>query len=94
MGGYPLGIVISPRREGVKALCVRLTASGKIYLNSLRDQAMQSKKDIRDYIFYYQVLFEISDESCTVIDFREKEEVISTLTRFIASGQTDTCGIN
>ena len=97
IAGYSLGVVISPRGEGAKVLFVRLTYSGKMYLNQLREEAMRRGLDTRGYIlqhiplcqsmkFYYQVPFYVSPEPTTVIDLRDGEKVIRSLNQFIASG--------
>ena len=48
------------------------------------------RSNLSDGIKYcYQIPFEISSESCTVVDLRTPSEVINQLKRFILSGDAD-----
>ena len=101
MCGYSFGMVISPRREGIKVLCFRLTEEGKAHLNYLREEAVKRREpNVRRYMidnlapdikYYYQVPFEVSSEPYTVADTRSEDEVIDALRRFIAKGGSGNC---
>ena len=86
----------------MKVLCVSLTPAGKSHLDDLRAEAMRLGEDPRKYIiahipetpprtYYHQVPFDVSDESCTLVDLRQREKVIKTLGKYAESGNADTC---
>jgi len=97
---YSFGIVLSPRRKGVKALVVALTDFGFRIVQNLVKRADTSKEDrlkiLRENIYkypggiYYQIPFETVPDACTVVDLRRRVEVTSQLQDFIDSGDADT----
>ena len=100
MCGHSFGIVLSPRREGAKALCVALTREGKAHIDHLREEACKSKIDPRNHIishlrddikYYYQIPFITSSEPSIVVDLRSSDEVAGRLMQFILSGKADKC---
>ena len=101
---HSFGIVLSPKREGVKALCVWLTEIGFVRIREWFIEARtRNDPDERSYVvsklssstieFYCQIPFRTSAEQCLVADLRSKEEVINQLKDFIDSGTADTCWI-
>ena len=105
---YPnlFAVVLSPREEGLKALCVRLTKAGR---NKVRDYFLmegdspldRAIEHVRQRIsdsaeeFYCQIPFILSEEeSCQVVDLRDEHEVIGQLRHFIISGNADDCWVS
>ena len=89
--GKSFGIVISPRQEGVKALCVHLTDEAFVRMKRYEEIA---DGDLKGYLktrlreglentFYCQIPFQISSVPCTVADVRDSEEVVGQLSSFI-----------
>jgi len=94
-------IVLSPRKKGVKALCVHLTDAGFAKLNtywpmtnsspSLRNEGFfkfaSSRIHESSCTFYCQIPFRIIDEDPDFIaaDFREDAEVTGQLNDFVSS---------
>jgi len=85
------GIVLSPRREGVKALCVHLTDEEYERMKSYEAIA---QGDLLSYAsariklgynnsFYCQIPFLVRDLACSVVDLRTTEEVVGQLSAFI-----------
>jgi len=92
------GIVLSPREQGIKALCVHLTEDGYSKLKNYYELAKSNTKffqyacaRINDSCdtYYCQIPFVISPDATTVADLRSSEEVIGQLTNFYHSGQTE-----
>ena len=96
------GIVLSPRGEGLKALCVHLTQNGFRLVARFCQEATRMKVDVMQYALsqisasheklYCQVPFDISSEPCHVVYLRGKE-VVHQLRDFIISGKADECWI-
>ena len=96
------GIVLSPRGEGLKALCVHLTQKGFRLVARFCQEATRMKVDVMQYALsqisasheklYCQVPFDISSEPCHVVYLRGKE-VVQQLRDFIISGKADECWI-
>ena len=98
------GIVLSPKLDGVKALCVRLTGEGFANMRKWFDEAKQSgTADENEYVslklheatikLYSQIPFVASADSCQVVDLRSKEEVVDQLRDFIETGRPDVSWI-
>jgi len=97
------GKVLSPRQQGVKALCVRISREGFEELEGLRmgyrGDSRQQFPSIREYMvsqfqksntkFYYQIPFTLSPEPCTLVDFRRSEEISEPIKDFLAHGHAD-----
>lgn len=98
------GIVLSPKGEGLKALCVHLTQPGiaqvaEYFREAATAQASGIASDATLYVcsrihdsgkkFYCQIPIGISDDSCEVVDLRSELEVSSQLRHFIFSNQAD-----
>ena len=83
--------MISPRTEGIKALCVKLTEPGYQEIERLSMEAIRQKKKkktVREHVFA-SIPFDISTEPCYVVDLRSYSEVTTQLTDFILSGDAD-----
>ena len=98
------GIVLSPKGEGLKALCVHMTQPGiaqvaEYFREAATAQASGIASDATLYVcsrihdsgkkFYCQIPIGISDDSCEVVDLRSELEVSSQLRHFIFSNQAD-----
>ncbi len=91
-------IVLSPKRNGLKALCLHLTRDGfnKIekYKSTAIDKELDPKRFIADkmllskHTFYCQIPFIVTETKSTVFDYRG-DEVLSQLTDFINSRKQD-----
>jgi len=100
---HSFGIVISPRRDGLKMLCVHLTKAGfeemkKFYMEASCFQVSPAeyvKRRIHESTtkFYCQIPFVTSDQPCHVVDLRTSEEIIHQLGTFIRSGEADVCWV-
>ena len=96
------GIVLSPRGQGLKALCVHLTQSGFEEVAGFCQDATTLQKDVMQHVilrisqspnkFYCQIPFDVSSELCHIIDLRG-EEVIRQLCDFIVNDEADKCWI-
>ena len=95
-------IVISPKLEGVKALCVRLIDQAKDVIGSFFDEAQRSKQsdpvkyveerlDASPLEYYRQISVVLSDDDveCKLIDLREEKEVVGQIEHYILSGKPD-----
>ena len=90
------GIVLSPRLEGVKALCVHLTRFGLEMIKAYQTEPLDAHESRRDRVstrifdstlkYYCQIPFVISFESCVVIDLRNGEDVVSQINAELARG--------
>lgn len=102
------GIVISPRMEGVKALCVHLTDEGFNWIDNFVNYLNRTEKNLKDYKskvisfvdecsrdmkFYCQIPFTISYDECQLLDFWSNEKVVGRLTEFVSSNVSDHCWI-
>ncbi len=95
---HSFGIVLSPRAEGVKALCVHLTDDGFEEIGRYCNEAMVEGKDTKDHVsvrlqgsvrkYYCQIPFTTSSEPCTLLDLRSRDEVIGQLTESLEAGNT------
>ena len=91
------GIVLSPRKQGIKALCVHLTNQGFLKLKNYYEIAKHNFfeyacariKDGTD-AYYCQIPFQVSADPTIVCDMRSPEEVIGQLASFIPSASPDT----
>ena len=99
------GIVLSPRVEGIKALCVHLTAAGAKRVQEYFQETQDLKvADPVGYVrhsisqsveeYYVQIPFQVADESSHVVDLRSEEEVKGQLRDFILSGAADDCWVS
>ena len=98
----PFGIVFSPRNKGLKALCVRLTNDGFLEVERVFADARRNNKPVDDCLkdnlrnsanIYAQIPFNISYESCTVVDLRDRSDVVSQLSDFVRTGNADKCWV-
>jgi len=90
------GIVLSPRRSGVKALCVHLTDQGFQVME--RYLQIAGRESFKDYAsarienssqeFYCQIPFQITDVPASVVDYRTTQEVVGQLSAAIDDKQT------
>ena len=97
------GIVISPREEGIKVLCVRLTEEGRNRIGVFYSEAQEKHvANVTAYVehqirtsfhtkFYCQISFKVTKDDCYTVDLRTKDEVVGQLQNFILSGDPDTC---
>lgn len=94
------GIVISPKLEGLKVLCVRLTRDGFDELRRLRLEAeSRSPRNPASYIIanihrttkklYYQIPFTVTYDQCQVVDLRAADGVIRQLQSHINREHAD-----
>ena len=89
-----LGIVLSPRGKGVKALVVALTDFGFHIVEALIKRADMLKEHIYQYpgAIYYQIPFEVVADACTVLTYAAERKspvsckTSSTVTMQIPSG--------
>ena len=79
------GIVISPRIEGAKVLCVRLTDNGFKIIQRLLDIAEKEKVNPFEHVtsrthglrdMYCQFEFRVTEDPCHVVDFCSQEDVL------------------
>ena len=80
------GIVISPRDEGPKALCVRLTKSGFKTMEKLFSDAEKEKVNAFEYVtshihglsdLYCQFDFRVTDDPCTVVICVQRKRLLA-----------------
>jgi len=94
-------IVLAPRDDGVKALCVQLTEAGFNEIEQYCKEAKAKHQGIKEYVihhidqstvkFYYQIPFIVSYELCQVVDLRNGDDVIRQISRSLTSGRAGNC---
>jgi len=94
------GIVISPKLEGLKALCVRLTRDGmdelkRLYLEAESRSPSSPDKYVISNIhrttkkLYYQIPFTVTYDQSQVVDLRTADDVVTQLQSYISRGNAD-----
>jgi len=92
-------IVISPRMEGIKLLCVHLSNEGMQRIKEIHEEAMQAgHTEIAGYVipriqqtptrskFYCQIPFKVSGDRCHIVDLRFQQEVVGQLQGAVSRG--------